>query len=323
MSVHIFQVSEDNYDTCLKKGIVALHEPKPGKNEHAISEALLSRMSVISDGDYILMYVTKSKQLRGVWQADGGPFYEDTKIWEDGIYPYRCRIKWSNYRYTENINLNDITDLVNCGKLWSWALASPGGRPNSMFSISNAEFRILLHEFDKANPFASEVMHIQAPTPYHSNNIADKLSITNGKPQYEYTIMAHLGSAFANKKYCEIFGNYSDFLCYVPTSLGREIDILLMFESPNTKELASYDVIEVKHKEFDKSGLEQLISYESWLLNKKVYGDMKMLRTTAIASSFSDEVVTYVKQRGEIEHKKIKLLQYSIENGSLSLQCIN
>ena len=37
---------------------------------------------------------------------------------------------------------------------------------------------------------------------------------------------------------------------------------------------------------------------------------MKMLRTTAIASSFSADVIDYVKKREEIENKPIKLVQY-------------
>lgn len=44
------------------------------------------------------------------------------------------------------------------------------------------------------------------------------------------------------KSYIDIFGNYRDFLCYVPTNLGKEMDVLLFFENPNNHEIVSYDM---------------------------------------------------------------------------------
>ena len=77
------------------------------------------------------------------------------------------------------------------------------------------------------------------------------------------------------------------------------------------EQIVSYDIIEVKRDEFDEDALKQLINYESWFLQKKVSGDMKMVRTTAIARSFSQSVIDYVEKRTRIEGKPIKLLQYS------------
>lgn len=42
-----------------------------------------------------------------------------------------------------------------------------------------------------------------------------------------------------------------------------------------------------------------------------------MVRTTAIAKSYSEDVVQYVSQRKRIENKPIKLLQYCYEKGTL------
>ena len=75
------------------------------------------------------------------------------------------------------------------------------------------------------------------------------------------------------------------------------------------------DIIEVKRDEFNIKALTQLIGYESWFLQKKISGDMNMLRTTAIARSFSDEVLDYVNKRERIENKSIKLLRYLYKNG--------
>lgn len=51
--------------------------------------------------------------------------------------------------------------------------------------------------------------------------------------------------------------------------------------------------------------------------SKKVAGDLKMVRTTALAKSFSDSVIAYVKKRSKIENKPIKLLTYEYRNKEL------
>lgn len=117
MSVHIFQVNEENYQICTQKGIVGLPEPKAeNRLANNVFDGLLSRLAVIRENDYILMYVTKKQELRGVWQADGEPFYEETTVWPDRCYPFRCKIKCCDYNFVVPLKLNDINDLISSGK---------------------------------------------------------------------------------------------------------------------------------------------------------------------------------------------------------------
>ena len=320
MAVHVFTVSEENYKICVERGIVAL----PESTKEDISDGLLSRLSGIKENDYVLMYILKpAKLLCGVWQVDGCPFYEDSVIWNDTkTYPFRCRIKWSEFNFYNALKLDDINDLRNSGKIWTWALTRASGS-NSMFSISNEEFNVLLNEFVKINPFTQDKAFIRRPYPYHDNNIVNNLHFKNSNPKFESTIMALLSSELAKGSYGNIFGNYSDHLCYVPTNLGKEIDIMLMYYSPLAIfHVASYDIIEVKRDEFTEEALRQLIGYESWFLQKKVGGDMNMVRTTAIAKSFSSDVIQYVNQRKRIEGKPIKLLKYEYKDEHLLLEDI-
>jgi len=322
VSVHIFTVSEENYKICVTRGLVAIPEAKEGQRHDNVVDGLLSRLAGIKEDDYVLMYVIKTKTLRGVWQIEGRPFYEESQVWEDRVYPFRCRIKWSNYKFDNPLKLDDINDLRNNGKIWTWALERSTGT-NSMFSISDSEFLIILNEFAKLNPFTAQKGRIMQPYPYHECNVMDYLHFQNQEPKYEFTIMALLNAAFSKGKYTDIFGNYTDFLCYVPTNLGREMDFLLFYDNPLlSHQVVSYDIIEVKRDEFNEDSLSQLIGYESWFLQKKVSGDLKMVRTTAIAKSFSDSVKQYVSLRKQIEKKPIKLLQYSNSNGLIDLSSI-
>ena len=322
MAVHIFTLSESNYEICVKRGIVGIPEAKDSSMHDNIFDGLLSRLACIKDDDYILMYIISKKELRGVWQADGEPYYEESKVWEDRLYPFRCKIKCSIYNFSSYLSLNDINDLRNSGKIWTWSLQRASGA-NSMFSISDYEFSILLNEYIKINPFSLQKGIIPNPSPFHENNVIDMLHTEGDKLKYEYTVMAFLSAAFSQKKFVDIFGNYIDFLCYVPTNLGKEMDALLFYENPNNHEIVSYDIIEVKREEFDVKALTQLIGYESWFLQKKISGDMNMLRTTAIAGRFSEEVIDYVNKRKIIENKPIKLLRYLYKNGRFFLERIN
>ena len=320
MAVHIFTVSAENFDICTKRGIVALPEAKEGRSHDNVVDGLISRVSGVKEDDYVLLYVIKSKTLYGVWQVEGHPFYEESELWPDRLYPIRCRIKWSEHKFDSPLRLDDINDLRNTGKIWTWALERSTGT-NSMFSLSEGEYSVLLEEFVKINPFTATKGRILQPYPYKEFNVLDHLHFLNdGNPKYEFTIMALLSAEFAKGSYTEIFGNYSEFLSYVPTSLGKEMDFLLMFRNMNMPgRVMSYDIIEVKRDEFDETALRQLIGYESWFLQKKVAGDHNMVRATAIAKSFSPDVVQYVRQRERIEDKPIKLLRYSYSGGSLNL----
>jgi len=52
-----------------------------------------------------------------------------------------------------------------------------------------------------------------------------------------------------------------------------------------------------------------------------VHGDLNMVRTTAIASRFDNDVIDYIKKRKYYENKEIKLLKYSISsNGDIDLE---
>ena len=319
MSVHVFTTSESNYDICIERGLVGLPEPKEGRSHDNVFDGLLSRLASIKENDFILMYVIGAKELRGVWQAEGKPFYDNVPVWPDRIYPFRCKIKCSEYIFEHSLKLDDINDLRSSGMIWTWALQRSTGS-NSMFSLSSHEFGILLNEYMKANPFSLKKTYIPVPYPYHDPNVKQNIHLSNGVPKYEFSVMTLLNASFADNQFKDLFGNYSDFLCYVPTNLGKEMDILLMYENPVTHVIVSYDILEVKRDEFDEDGLKQLIGYESWFLQKKVSGDLKMVRTTAIAKSFSPSVIEYVKQRNFFEEKPIKLISFSSNDGDFNLK---
>lgn len=122
MSVHIFQFNEKNYQIGITKALVGLPDPKSdGQNANSVFDSLLSKLAVIKENDYILMYVIGVQELRGVWQAVGKPFYNESQVWPDKNYPFRCNIKYSEYSFENPLKLKRINDLINSGKILTWA----------------------------------------------------------------------------------------------------------------------------------------------------------------------------------------------------------
>ena len=310
MPAHVFVVDEINYDICTCKGIAGLTEGATPK----IHQELLSRMAIIKSGDYVLFYVTGTKELRGVWKASGRPFFDETPVWENKTYPFRLRIESTEFSFKNSLRLNDVNDLRNHGKIWTWSLFRRNAT-NAMFSISNSEYDILFQEYLKINPFSIEESIVREPYRVIQPNLVKQLAYQRNGLPYEASVMAMLHWSFVENEFQGIFGNYTDYISYVPTNLGTEIDVLLSFGNPkNAEQIMSYDVIEVKADRFDSKGLRQLIGYESWFIHKKVHGDMNMIRVTAIAKRFDDDVIDYVQKRKIFEGKEIKLFQYDVSD---------
>ena len=324
MAVHIFVVNEENYKICKSKGLAAV----PNTENANINDALISRLAMIRKDDYVLFYITGgAKELRGVYKVLELPFFDETVVWqptEKGqIYPYRIRIDNSKYSFINPIFLSDIYDLEDQGLIWTFSLRRPNtNASNAMFSISDIEFNHLFNLFLKKNPIDYEPQQIREPYPYFKPNILEKLTLLeNNEPKYEYTLMSLILSRLAKGDFRDKFGNYTDYLAYVPTSFEKEIDILLITKNPNEKDkILSYNILELKRDKLDKKGLSQLLQYELWFLKKKVNGDFNMLQTTAIAKSFDDDVLDYLKKRKVLENKKVTLLQFANIDNKLTLK---
>lgn len=324
MPVHIFVVDETNYEICIRRGLAAI----PSSAIANIQDGLISRMAGIRHNDLVLFYVIGKKELRGVFKAVGGPFFDTQQVWmlneKSQLYPLRLRIDNWDYSFDVPIKLSDIYDLRDNGKIWTFSLRRPASTTtNAMFSISDHEFDELLNLYLKFNPIHSHPKQIREPYPYFDPNLQAKLNLYDGsyEPKYEYTLMSLLSFSFAKGKFKELFGNYSDYLSYIPTSFEKEIDMILISNHPiNNKQIITYNIIEVKRDIFDEKGLSQLLQYEDWFLNKKVKGDYSMLRTTAIAKSFDPVVLDYLKRRKTYENKYLSLLQYQNDSNGLTLQ---
>ena len=324
MAVHIFVVSEENFEVCIRRGLAAI----PGGTKPDINDQLISRMVMIRPGDRILFYIKGKKEIRGVYRSVDRVFYDETPVWslpENKVFPYRIKIDNSENVFDQPLFLSDIYDLRDSGKLWTFSLERPSGRGNSMFAISDVEFEEILQLYLKVNQVFNEPQHIKEPYRHIDPNSLEKLHfISNGQPKYESTLASLFLNSLSNNEYFQIFGVYSDYLAYVPTSFQKEIDALLFHTHPKRNDIiVAYTIVELKRDTFTEDGLSQLLRYEDWFLKKRVNGDSRAVRTVAIAKSFSEGVIEYLQKRERLEGKKAILMQYNVTDYKLNLNIIN
>lgn len=324
LPAHIFVCDRNNYEICRERGLTAVPSATSGRNESNINDQLISRMSMIKENDYVMFYITQENILTGVIKVDGTPFYDDSTVWPDKVYPYRIRLYGTEMNFSVPLHLHDIYDLQNVGKIWSFALKRASG-VNAMLSVSNDQFDILVGELSKINPFSKTRQII--PRPYHviENDLLSRIhKDSEGQLKYEAGLMAFFLRGLTENKFHELFGIYSDYLSYIPTSIGSEMDVLLMFNNPlHPHVISSYAIIEMKRDVFDINACKQLIGYETWFTQKRAHGDQKMVRSVGIARHFSEDVINYVRMRTFIENKPIRLIEYYMKDDQLVLQPIN
>jgi len=324
MAVHIFLINEENYAISIRRGLAAI----PSGTMPDTNDQIISRLSLVKEGDAILFYLIGKKQIKGIYMAYGKPFYDDTPVWHSDtgqIYPYRVRIDNTDMVFDTPVLLSDIFDLRDNGKIWTFSLQRPNGYSNSMFSISNAEFTEIRELFLKINPIFGRPTPISEPYRHFEANLMQRLHFdSQGSPKYESGLTAIFFNGLADGRYKDSLGHYTDYLAYVPTSFQKEIDGLLFYsdiESPNR--VIAYGLIELKRDIFNEDGLSQLLRYEDWFLKKRAGGDSRAIRTVAIAKRFDDRVVDYVRRRKQFEGKAVRLLRYDCTNGEIALSEYN
>jgi hypothetical protein len=282
-------------------------------------------MAMIRRNDWILFYVIGKKELYGVYRALDRAFFDDSLVWpatEDGqTYPLRVRIENSEEVFAQPILLSDIYDLRDNGLVWSFALDRWSGHSNVMFSISDAEFEHILRLYLKVNHVLAQPKHISEPYRHIEPNILAQLTFKeSSEPKYESTLSALFIDSLARGLHTEIFGAYTDYLAYIPTSFQKEIDALLFHSFPGSRhDIVAYTIVELKRDRFTEEGLAQLLRYEDWFLKKRVAGDSRAIRTIAVAKSFDQEVIAYLAKRNRIEAKPVKLLRYEAAQDGLKL----
>ena len=86
MGAHIFLVSENNFEVCIRRGVYGCVMPRTEWNKAEIIAGILS----IEPNDLVFFYV-KNRGVYGLWRVADEVYFDESKIWADDeqLFPYR------------------------------------------------------------------------------------------------------------------------------------------------------------------------------------------------------------------------------------------
>lgn len=96
-------VVTDNIEKCMEMGVFGCSEGRGGVNVQRLSEML--------PGDRIIFYATGICKFAGIAEITESIYQDETKIWDNGDFPYRVKIKPVIYLKKEE--WVDVRNLVN------------------------------------------------------------------------------------------------------------------------------------------------------------------------------------------------------------------
>jgi hypothetical protein len=317
MRYHIFLVSEKSFDICRQRGIFGAIQSSGTPKSAQVNSEIIASFAGINLGDFVFFYV-KNKGVYGLWKTISKSFFDTTPIWKepDPIYPYRVCIEPAVRKFSNYVEMADILDLRDKGKIWTFDL-NPMTR-KSHHPITTNEGNELIRLLLRNNPISESPDKI--PQPYFQPN-NDPLPIDlqcdkNGRLKYEGYLNAWFMQAFTCGKLKEIIGDYRDFINFAPTSFNKVMDIFLTHVTriDSVDILHKYTCMELKTGKVSEDDLNQIIKYENWLVRKLADGDSEMIQSILVGSNFDEKVLDYSKKRKAIEEKTVRLIEYGINN---------
>ena len=310
MGNHIFLVSEENFEKCLKYGVYG------GISHHVerINSEIIASFEAIKPGDFIFFYV-RNVGVYGLWKATSRPFLDENDIWgkKDQKFPYRVCFEPLIRYFSKPIVLSDILDLRDKGKIWTFDLGAIIRKNHN--PITTDESKELIRLLLRNNPIFRPVSPI--PEPYPIGNVTLPISLetdNKGRIRYEGFLNTWFMRSFVSGRYKDIIGEYRDFLNFVPTSFNKVMDVFLthVTEVDGVDVLHKFTCIELKTGTCREEDLNQIIKYENWLTRKLADGDSEMVQSILVAFDFQDKVLEYVQKRRLIEEKTVRLIKYEV-----------
>ena len=315
MGYHIFLVGENNFDTCIRRGIYGGIESTDSIKSKQTNSEIIAGFAGIRTGDFVFLY-ERNKGIYGLWKITLEPFYDTTPIWADTkqLYPYRVSFEPVVRKFSKPVAMSDILDLRDKGKIWTFDLGTITRKSHN--PITTSEGKELIRLLLRNNPVFVEPGIIADPyVPSVITPLPLSLDSDNkGRLKYEGYLNAWFMQSFAHGKLKELIGDYDDFLNFVPTSFNKVMDIFLTHVTriDSVDILHKFTCMELKTGTVVEDDLNQIIKYENWLIRKLADGDSEMIQSVLVGFDFDDRVVDYCKKRKSIDEKTVRLIRYRI-----------
>lgn len=319
MGAHIFLVSGDNFEICIKRGVYGCVMPSTEWNRAEIVAGILS----IEPGDLVFFYV-KNRGIYGLWRVVSESYFDETRVWSDEqqLFPYRFSFEPTIGHFPSPISLSDVLDLHDKGRVWTFDLGPV--QQKNQYKVTMDEARELLRLLLRNNPIRQVPPTITNPyvPPTRGKIDVELVSSQGERVQYEGWLNAWFIRCLAKGELKNLLGDYREFLNLVPTTFNKVMDIFLThvttvdsIDIPH-----KYTCIELKADRATEQDLAQILRYEDWLARKLAAGDKEMIQSVLVARRFTNDVIDYVRNRRRIEEKTVRLITYRVTEDKRNIE---
>jgi len=332
----IFIVNDDTWQEHNKVGIAAINDPltshPENRNANAARQSAISEISGIRPGDTIFFNIMRSHQhppqLIGTFKTTSKPYFAPRPLYPTAksvneTLPFRVEFE-SGQNFPNPINIDEIWVLKDKQKIWT--LQQSRGDAvgiHACVSITRTEadyIKRLLQAnnliTDPPKNYAVERENVNSVGVHKQELPIDLRVDDHGRLHYEAVLEALILEDFADGKHKETFGEYTEFIPYVPTGSRKEIDVLLL---KHINEITLwYQILELKASTFTMAQLQKLIDYEKWFIEIKSEFPTQV-HPVGIAAAFNGEVIEFVQGREKYRERPIRLLKYTFNSTNKSL----
>ncbi len=324
MPTRIFTVNAASWTEHRRVGVAAINDPayKAPTNAYnlATRDKVLAEISGIRPGDRLYFYMQQDKTIYGGYSATTSAFFNASPLFRgasvvDASLPFRVGFK-EVQSYPAKVKMSDIWASRDKGDIWTiqQARGDVAGR-HACTPLTRREADIIDQMFLELNS-SSPPPEPTPPPPKKRPPLPYRFDLAGGRfPHlaYEAALLAALLEGLAEGRWHGLLGDYDDFMPYVPTSEGTEMDLVLTRHQPDGRPLW-FLLIELKKDRFQWEHLKQLLSYETWMTAAQAGGNPRAVHMAACASRFDDDVLQHIRQRETLGQKPVILLRYSYES---------
>jgi len=319
MRTRVFTVTPETWVEHKRAGVAGINDPSHSNNKpqaYATRQKVMTEVAGIRPGDRLFFYIQRTKQVIGGFEATTGPFYDPNPVYPgaaevDARFPFRVGFM-QVIDYHRPLHVNEIWAGRDAGLIWTMQQARGDaiGR-HACWALSRNEGNLLLRMLDELNVVSRRSMSKprvpDSLTPLPIDTQLEGVRYPHLK--YEASLQSLILEGLADDMWRDLFGNYDDFLPFVPTSEGSEIDVVLL-RHDSKGEIIWYQILELKKDRYRSDDLLQLLSYETWLTSNQAEGNPRAVHMIAVANRFDEDVLRQVAARSRLKQKPIRLIKY-------------
>jgi hypothetical protein len=320
MPARLFTVSNESWVEHRKAGVAAINDPAADdpENNHLlpIRDKVMAEISGIRQGTRLYFYHQQEKTISGGFTATTVPFFDPEPLFPGAAVvghtlPVRVGFEETAH-YRVPIRMSDIWSSRDKGDIWAiqQSRGDVSGR-HACVSLTDREADIIDQMLLELNPVSRQPSPNAEP-PQNRNPLPYRFTLEEGKfhpLSIEAALQAAMLEGFAEGHWRDILGEYDDYLAYVPTSEGTEMDLVLIRYTPGKIPLW-FLLLELKRDRFQMEHLRQLLAYETWMTASQAAGNPRMVHMVACAYRFDSDVIEFSKERSEMGQKPVHLLRY-------------